>query len=128
MEKLVNCDIIIDIESIEMIAGANQFFEVIFLTKDKVKYKIVFDFVWDMRYSIENGYIDRDSKFIRNTEYKSSVLLVENSDYVKYFENQVSGTRPTDNIKNYILFDVIDTVVEFLTIEKPILVKMEDIA
>jgi len=125
MEKLVNCDIIIDIECIEMISGANQKFEILFVTKDKKKYKIIFDFVWDMRYSIENGYIDRFSKFIRNANKESNVLMVENSEYVEYFKKQVSGTRPVDDIKNYILFDAIDTVVEILTIREPILIEIQ---
>jgi hypothetical protein len=124
MEKLINSDLIIDIECIEMISGANQCFEIVFVANDKTKYKIAFDFVWDMRYSIENGYIDRASKFLHTEKEKSSVLLIENSEYVKYFEKQVSGTRPIDSIKNYILFDSIDTVVEVLTIKKPVLTKI----
>ena len=124
MEKLINCDIIVDADCIEMISGANQYFEVIFSTKDKTKYKIIFDFVWDIRCSIESGYIDRASKFLHNEKEKSSVLLIEDSEYVKYFENQVSGTRPVDCIQDYILFDSVDTVVEVLTIKKPIIVRM----
>jgi hypothetical protein len=124
MEKLMNCDITIDIECIEMISGANQCFEIVFSTKDESKFKVVFDFVWDMRYSIENGYIDRASKFLHSEKEKSSVLLVEGSEYVKYFENQVSGTRPIDGIKDYILFDAVDTVVEVLTIREPMLVRV----
>lgn len=123
MERLINCNIIIDIESIEMVSGAFEYFEIVFLTSDKTKYKIVFDSVWDLRYAIENAYIDRFSKFLRDAK-NSSVLMIENSDYVKYFESQVSGTRPTENIKNYILFDKIDTVIEVLTIEEPVLIKL----
>jgi hypothetical protein len=124
MEKLVNCNIIINIESIEMISGANQYFEMVFLSSEETKYKIVFDFVWDLRYSIENGYIDRASKFLHEAGEKSSVLMIENSEYVKYFESQVSGTRPTEGIRDYILFDSVDTVVEVLTIKEPALVKV----
>ncbi|HNX29824.1 MAG TPA: hypothetical protein PKN87_10520 [Syntrophomonadaceae bacterium] len=124
MEKLINCNIIIDIESIEMVSGANQYFEMVFLTSEKTKYKIIFDFVWDLRYSIENGYIDRASKFLHEEREKSSVLMIENSEYVKYFEGQVSGTRPTAGIRDYILFDSVDTVVEVLTIKEPVLIKI----
>lgn len=124
MEKLINCEIIIDVECIEMIAGANQYFKIVFLTKDKLKFKIIFDFVWGMRYSIENGYIDRSSKFLHAEKEKSSVLLVEDSEYTKYFENQASGTRPIDALKDYILFDAIDTVVEVLTIKEPTLIRV----
>lgn len=125
MEKLINCEIITDIELIEMISGANEHFEITFLTKDKFKYRIIFASVWDMRYSIENGYIDRGSEMLHEEKEKSSVLLVENSEYVKYFEKQVSGTRPVDALKDFILFDAVDTVVEILTIEKPTLIKVE---
>jgi len=124
MEKLINCNIIVHIEYIELISGSNQFFEVLFLSKSKEKFKIVFDSVWDLRCSIENGYIDRFSKFIRNTEQESSILLIENSENLKYFENQISGTLPMDNIKNYILFDAVDTIVEVLTIKEPTLIRM----
>ena len=124
MEKLVNCNIIIKIELIELISGGNQEFEVLFSTKDKEKYKITFNSVWDMRYSIENGYIDRFSKFSRNAKQESSVLMVENSEYIKYFEKQVSGTRPINNLKNYILSDTVDTVIEILTVSEPKFVKV----
>jgi hypothetical protein len=122
MERLVNSSIIIDIELIEVISGGNQNFEVLFIAKDKKKYKVIFNFVCDMRYSIENGYIDRFSKFVRKTEISSSVLLIENSKYIEYFTKQVSGTRPIDTIKNYIMYDEIDTVVEFLTYREPVIV------
>jgi hypothetical protein len=124
VEKLIDSKIIIDIEVIEMLSGANQYFEVVFSTKEEEKYKIIFDFVWDMRYSIENGYIDRFSKFIRNQGKDSCVFLIENSEYIKYFERQASGTRPMDGVKNYILFDKVDTVIEILTIKEPKLVKI----
>ena len=53
MERIVNCDIIIDILNIELISGGNQEFEIVFLTKEKERYKIIFDLVWDLRYSTE---------------------------------------------------------------------------
>ena len=124
MEKLENCNIIIDIESIDKVSGRNQFYEIFFVSSEKIKYKIIFDFVWDFRCSIENAYIDRASKFCHNERKKSSVLLVKDSNYVKYFEEQVSGTRPINDIKNYILFDSIDTVIEVLTLKEPVLMKI----
>ena len=124
MEKLVNCKIVIDIEHIERITGGDQFFEIFFTTQDKGECKIVFDNVWDMRYSIENGSLDRFSKILRAVEQKSGVLLIENSEYIRYFERQVSGTRPTDKLKNYILYDAIDTVIEILSIREPTLFRI----
>ena len=77
-----------------------------------------------MRCSIENAYIDRFSKFCHNEEQESSVLLIQNSDYIQYFEKQVSGTRPVSGLKDYILSDSVDTVMEILTLKEPILVKL----
>ena len=128
MEKLVNCDIIVNIQLVEQISGGNRWFDVTFLTEDKVRYKIAFKHVWDMRYSIENGYLDRVSKFIRCVEHDSDIYIVENSDYIKYFEKQVSGTYPVDEIKDYLLVDKVDTVIEVLTPDSPVLVKLEETA
>lgn len=124
METLVNCDIVIDIESIDKIVGGNQLYEVFFTATNKIKYRIVFDFVWDFRCSIENAYIERSSKFCHNEKEKSSILLIQNSNYVKYFEKQISGTRPIDELKNYILFDCVDTIIELLTLKEPVLIKI----
>lgn len=124
MEKLVNCNIFVDIEIIDKISGGNQFYEVFFSTTDKINYKLVFDFVWDYRCAIENAYIDRFSKFCHNVEKESSVLMIENSDYVKYFQEQVSGTLPVDKVRDYLLFDTVDTVIEVLAVKEPVLVKI----
>lgn len=99
-------------------------YEIYFTSTDKIKYKFVFNFVWDFRCSIENAYIDRFTKFCHNEKEKSSILLIKNSNYVKYFEKQVSGTRPINEIKNYILFDRVDTIIEVLTLEEPVLIKI----
>ena len=40
MEILTNCNIIINIELIELESGGNQKFEIVFITKDKEKYKL----------------------------------------------------------------------------------------
>lgn len=124
MESLVNCDIVIDIEIIDKIVAGNELYEVFFTSTNQIKYKIVFDFVWDFRCSIENAYIDRSSKFCHNEKEKSSILLIQNSNYIKYFEEQVSGTRPISELKDYILCDSVDTVIELLTIKEPLLVKI----
>ena len=127
MERLTNGKIIMDIDIIENISGANQHFEVIFSTKDKTKYKIILKWVWDMRYSIENASIDRFCElrtclpegFINNGFY-----IVENSEYITYFENQASGTRPIDELKHYIFIDNVDTTLDVLTLEKPVFVRL----
>lgn len=123
MERLTNCEIIMDIDQIVNISGADQHFEVIFFTKEKMKYKIILKWVWDMRYSIENASIDRFCKyrthlpegFINNGFY-----MVEDSEYVKYVIHQISGTYPTDKLKHYIFIDNVDTTLDVLTLENPV--------
>ena len=124
MESLVNCGIIVDIECIDKILAGNQMCEVFFTSTNKIKYKIIFDFVWDFRCSIENAYIDRYSKFCHKEKKKSSILVINNSNYIKYFEEQVSGTLPISELKNYILFDAVDTIVELLTLKEPVLMEI----
>ena len=124
MEKLKNCDIVVVIEDIETISGTGQLFEVIFTANDGAKYKFTFDSVWDFRCATENAYIERGSKFSHEEREKSSILLIENSDYIKYFKEQSSGTRPVNTLKDYIIFDAIDTVVEVLTIKEPTLTRL----
>ena len=124
MESLENCGIIVDIECIDKILAGNQMCEVFFTSTNKIKYKIIFDFVWDFRCSIENAYIDRSSKFCHEEKKKSSILVINNSNYIKYFEEQVSGTRPISELKNYILFDAVDTIVELLTLKEPVLMEI----
>lgn len=124
MEKLINCEFCIEISIIDKICGGNQCYDVFFTDTNGAKYKLTFDFVWDIRCSIENAYIDRFTKFKHCEEKESNILLVQNSDCLRYFEEQISGTRPTNEIKDYIIFDRIDTVIELLTIRSPILTRI----
>ena len=124
MEILLNCDIVIDIESIDGIMAGNQSYEIFFSTKNQIRYKLIFDYVWDFRCSIENAYIERSSKFCHNEKIKSSILLIQNSNYIKYFEEQVSGTRPIEKLKNYVIFDCVDTIIELLTLKEPVLMQI----
>jgi len=125
MQRLKNCDITLDIELITLISGGNQKFEILFLAKDKETYKLIFDFVWDMRYSIENASIDRFCEFrkcLPEGLIDNSIFKVENSEYVQYFEQQTSGTRPIDALEHYIISDGIDTTIDILAVEAPSLV------
>ena len=127
MEILKNCDTIIHIELIESISGGNQEFEVLFLTKEKEKYKLTFDFVWDMRYSIENASIERFCRFREHLPegiIDNSVYMVEGSEYIKYFEKQVDETMPIHELKHYIISDSIDTTLDVLTVKVPTLIKI----
>ena len=127
MEILKNCNLIIYIELIELISGGNQKFEILLLTKNKEKYKLVFDFVWDMRYSIENASIERFCRFREHLPegiIDNGIYIVENSEYIKYFEKQVDGTMPIAELKHYIISDNIDTTFDVLTTKDPTLVRV----
>ena len=128
MEKLLNYDIIIDIEMITKLSGANRIFEVEFLAADHRHLKMIFEDVWDLRYAIENGYIDRFVEFRKNLDshlIDNSTYIVENSEYIKYFENQSSGTLPTELITDYIVCDTTDTAIEILSTLPPKLIAID---
>lgn len=125
MEKLLNCDLIVDIERIDSISGANEAYEIFFTAKNRKKFKLAFDFVWDIRCAIENAYIDRFSKFDKSAVKASSVVLIQDSEYIKYFAEQSSGTRPINDLKDYLIFDAVNTVIEVLSAEGPALIELQ---
>lgn len=127
MEKLKNGKIIINIDYIKNISGIAGYFEVELLTDDKIEYKMILNHAWDFRVSIENASIDRFCEFRKNLPddiIENSIYIVENSEYIKYFENQVSGTRPIEFLSHYIICDKIDTTIDVLSEVDPILIKI----
>ena len=80
----------------------------------KSKSILHFDDVWDFRYAIENAFIDRCYNMRRQKVWTedNSIYIVKNSEYIKYFENQVSGTRQIDELKHFLIFDTLDTGLE----------------
>lgn len=120
----------VEIEFIDHFVGGNQELRVFFTDEQRAiegenteKYELFFDSVWDFRYSIENGFIGRcpEMDHIGSRAVYTSIYLVENSKYIKYFEQQVSSTRPIDDLKHFIIFDGIDTGIEVLSNAEPIL-------
>ena len=126
MEKWITYQKVkIQIELIDYFVGGNQELKVFFTDKEKNKWILYFDLVWDFRYAIENAFIDRCYHMEQNktrTVY-SSIYIVEDSEYIKYFENQISGSLPTDELKHFLIFDEIDTGLEILTTKEPVLYK-----
>ena len=122
MEILVNCDFIVDVECIEKITGGNRTYQIEFKTSDGKSYLLDFPNVWDIRCMIENACFDR--KFCHQEQFKSRILLVQNSTYMEYFKRQISGTYPTDGLKDYLIYDKVDTIVEVLAIEDPTLTEI----
>lgn len=125
METLVNCEIVADIRLVWNILGGDQYFIIYFEDSNKTKKKLVFSEVWDMRYSIESGYRERGDNFIRDVREESSMYIIKNSEYLKYFERQAVVPFPMGGIENYIIFDRVDTIVEFLASKKPELVELD---
>lgn len=126
MEQLTNCDFTLDIELIETIMGGNQEFSIWFTAANAEKFRLDFDHVLDLRYSIESGYIDRFCRFRENLPdnlIPNDIYIVKNSDYVKYFQHQASGTYDDVLITHYLITDQIDTGVDILTLQPPKLVK-----
>lgn len=111
----------IQIELIESFSGGNRECVVNFVDKQNRKGRLTFTNVFDFRYAIENAFIDRFSNIPKSIHGKNSIYIVDESDYKSDFENQVSGTIPVENIRHFIIFDVIDTGIEILTDQDPIL-------
>jgi predicted cupin superfamily sugar epimerase len=111
----------VDIEFIAHFIGGNQELTVIFEDADKERGELYFEFVWDFRYANENAFIGRNY----DRSEISSIYLVENSKYIKYFEQQVSSTLPVEDLKHFLIFDKIDTGLEVLTSAEPILRKVD---
>lgn len=131
LEKLTNYKYTLSIEHIISVSGGDQRFEILFLSKaDGCRYKLVFDSVLDMRYSIENGYIERFCEFRKNlpeNTVDNSLYVVEDSEYVRFFHEQSSHTREGESLTDYIICDEIDTVLELLSNEEPALIRLSPI-
>jgi hypothetical protein len=56
VEKLINSNINAKIDFIESISGGNQLYEILFRTKENERFKLTFDWVWDLRCAVENAY------------------------------------------------------------------------
>lgn len=123
MEKTINSKLKIHINIINKIIVSNERCVICAETTEYGTIKLIFDDVWDCRYTIENGIIDRYSKMTHEENVTSSIYEVVDSLYINYFEHQVSGTRPISHLKDYLLFDDVDTVFEVLSLQDPYIEK-----
>lgn len=125
MEKVISYDKLnLDIEFIEEFKGGNREFEIYFSDSVRNKFKLQFNNVLDIRYSVENGFIDRISNMPVDILENNRIFVLTDSSYFNNFAIQISGTIPTENIKHYLLFDRVDTGIELLTTSEPILKKL----
>ena len=129
MESLENCELILDIEMIESITGPIPHFEILFVDSKEKKYKLIFNSVWDMRYSIENANISRFIEFRKRLPVgiiDNGIYVVKDSKYIKYFNYQAGGTRPIDELTHYAVSDRYDIHIDLLVdMHKPVLVPLE---
>jgi hypothetical protein len=117
----------IQIEHIYRFAGGDRECVIFFSDKTKRKYSLYFDLIVDFRYAIENAFLGREANWTEpKPEKRVSIFVVENSDYLKYFECQTGGTFPADGIRHFILFDSIDTGIEVLAEGDPVLTELID--
>ena len=108
MEKTINTEFILNITKIKKITVEDGKSIVLVDSKEYGIVEIIFENVWDCRYTIENGIIDRGTSIIHEEKIKNSIYEVKESRYIDYFKKQVSGTRSIDKLKDYILYDEID--------------------
>ena len=137
MERLVNCNIVTDIDEITHVSGGagERGYEVEILFSiggyeskpDYKSYKLTFGNVWEVRWSTEAASNCRFAQFpgpapdgvTKNNIYivKNSKRLAENGDFLKH----VSG----DTLRHYALWDNADSVMEILAGEELELVEVE---
>ena len=113
-----------EIRAILEVSIEDQSCNILFLDSNLCVKKLHFPQVIDLRYAIENAFIDR---FANVTQERSSgVSLVENSDYIRYFRNNSSNSPHLSGLElqHYIIFDSIEVGLEILTETKPVLVHL----
>lgn len=95
----------------------------IWIKEKDINKKVIFEHIYAYKYSNENGNIDRISKLINKEVLgKSSIYTIPNSEYIKEYKIQSSGTMPMENVVHYMLVDPIDTFIEVLSIKEPKLI------
>ena len=127
METLVNCDIIVEIHSIEKTIGRDDKFEISFKTVNKKSGKLYLTGVYDVRVAIEEAF--RGRQFERKVEENSSVMRVYNSNYIEYFKQQAEGClleTDLEELKHYIIVDNVESVIEVLAINTPTLIQDDE--
>ena len=113
----LNIDVYEITSYVESIARAS----INFTDKDKSKHTLFFENVLSLKYTTENGFINRFYNVPSGVLGSNSIYIVEDSEYLKNFEYEVSGTIPTDDVRHFLVLDSIDTGIEILTTHDPIL-------
>lgn len=132
MEEMKSSGIVIDIERIIKIYGGEQYYyyEILVQDRNKEYYKIIFNSVRDIRVSDKQANLDRLSKMKMNDRIKSSVVIVEPSEYARYVDKESSGTIPMGQTKDYLITDDAGCLIEILVadlgfVKDPKLIKVD---
>ena len=111
----------LDIYEITSYIGSIMRASINFTTENKSKHTLFFEGVLSLKYTTENGFINRFHNVPGEVLWNNSIFVVEDSEYLKDFKYEVSGTIPIDDVRHFIIFDTIDTGIEILTTHDPIL-------
>jgi hypothetical protein len=119
----------VQIERICEASGGDHECTIFFFNEKKRKYALHFSIVFDLRYANEAAFGSRVAKQPwPDPAVMAGIYTVEDSDYLKFFEDQTSGTVPwLENIRHFILFDTIDTAIELLAYrDDPVLIEIAE--
>lgn len=119
----MNCNFIIYIKEITNILGSDDHYEICVDTFDNKTNKIIFDHAVMMHYAVERAFLNRWPSFEHCEQEISSILKIENSRTIKQFEKQLKGSRSITGLKEYIIHDEIDSIIEVLTYDEPKLIQ-----
>lgn len=111
----------VKIELIESFSGGNRECVINFVDKQNRRGQLFFVNVFDFRYAIENAFIDRLSNIPQSVLGGNSIYIVDKSDFKSRFEKQISGTISVESIRHVVVFDEVDTGIEILTNQAPVL-------
>ncbi len=125
MEIIKDSEFTYEILSIDDISGENQIFSITFKTKDRTVYRLTFNSTWDMHYSVEMANVTRFGEFKGREERTSDISLIENSEYIKNLDETFVEVYRLKDLMHYVITDYMDTVVDVITDEKPVVERIE---
>lgn len=123
MDRIKKGDFTLDILAIDNISGDGGIFEISFITKANESYKIIFDGVCDLQYTIELANVLR-FEHIDDFFKDEGIFVVEKSKRIeKYIESGLEDIR--GKLTHYVIMDATDTVADVICTSTPILQKLD---
>lgn len=124
MEKTVNCNIITLIKEVIGITNRDHCCEILAITAENEKIKLIFHRVVMTHVTGECGFIDRGLHLQRCEKSVSSVVQLENSKLIKQLEQQSRGAYSAEELKEFLVIDEDDAVIEVIAYDNPELMKI----